>query len=75
MTNKEAIQLFAKYEPELLVKAFDDFYLIGWNDGAGDRDSDIVGIHRKNWLSETYEEDMIFLKKDVDRLVEAYVND
>ena len=69
MTNKEVIQLFAKYEPELLVEVFDDFYVMGWNDGAGDRDSDIIGIHRKNWLNETYEENMIFLKKDVDRLM------
>lgn len=74
MTNKEVIELYAKWLPEVLVECFNDFYCIGYNDSEKGCNNGILddSWHHSTkelneaWLNEPYDSD-IFREIDIQR--------
>jgi len=86
ITNKEVLQLFAKYEPELLAECFEDMYCCGYNDCAYDQslsEENNAGQSSSGyydagfdtaWLESEYDT-YLFREQDVDRLLEMQEQD
>lgn len=68
MTNREVIQLFAKYEPELILECFEDCYNIGKYAGYNDVDTAPL-FWIAAWLTDEYDKNF-FREQDVERLLE-----